>query len=98
MTQPASDETVLAPFDGRVLKSSGRAYRVFMVDGIITSTCLLSGPVARQVDRIIQPVVMTTGSHHTCVPIPVPGLARGPPPKRDSLSIDDALVATAKMA
>ena len=54
------DETVLAPFDGRVLKSSGRAYRVFMVDGDLTSTYLLSGPVEHVRLTIIQPVVMTT--------------------------------------
>ncbi|MEE2788907.1 MAG: cytochrome c3 family protein, partial [Myxococcota bacterium] len=74
MTQPASPAAVLAPFDGRTLTASERKYRVFEVDGTHYVDMPAFGTAGRRhVDRIIQPVVMTTGSHHMqAYWIPVP--------------------------
>lgn len=74
MTQPASKAAILAPFDGRVLKEGHRSYRVFQHDGGFYVDMPAFGTLGTtQADRIIQPVVMTTGSHHMqAYWIPVP--------------------------
>ena len=74
MTQPASETAILAPFDGRILKEGKRSYRVFRHEGSFYVDMPAFGTLGTtQSDRIIQPVVMTTGSHHMqAYWIPVP--------------------------
>ena len=79
MTQLATSETVLAPFDGVALESRGRRYElartgdgfeVNLVDPDWESKQLLDGRDWSEIDResgqhrVTRPVVMTTGSHH----------------------------------
>lgn len=76
MTQLASEESVLAPFDGRVLQSDdsrctverdGKWFVVEMPDPDWEAANLREGigkGEADQAPRIRLPVVMTTGSHH----------------------------------
>ena len=74
MTQAASQDSVLAPFDGRVLTDSGRTYQVFRKgDTFYVNMPKLQTEGRTENDRLIQPVVMTTGSHHMqayWVPLP----------------------------
>jgi predicted CXXCH cytochrome family protein len=64
MTQAASPQTVLAPFDGRTLTWQGRSYRVFSRDGRFYGDLPRFGTQGEGDDRIVGEVVMTTGSHH----------------------------------
>ncbi len=60
MTQVAGEETVLAPFDGRVLEDQGRRVRVFRVgDGYWAE---FDDPQGRG-RRVQRAIVVTTGSH-----------------------------------
>lgn len=64
MTQPASADAVLAPFDGRTLTFQGRRYRVFTEGGrFFVDMPALGTPGALPEERWVAPVVMTTGSH-----------------------------------
>ena len=79
MTQEASTETVLAPFDGVTLESRGRRYElsqagdrfaVSLVDPDWESSQIRDEIDTAIIDRdseqhrVTRPVVMTTGSHH----------------------------------
>jgi predicted CXXCH cytochrome family protein len=79
MTQVASPETVVAPFDGVSLESRGRRYElaragdrfeVTLVDPDWESSQIVDGRNSNAIDReslehrVTRSVVMTTGSHH----------------------------------
>ncbi len=69
MTQVATEEAVVAPFDGQVLSERGRAFRfarrggAFYV-GEVSPTMTLEGSVTPDFFERARRVVMTTGSHH----------------------------------
>lgn len=60
MTQVASEETVLAPFDGRVLEDQGRSVRVFRMGQAYWAE--FDDPEGRD-QRVQRMIVVTTGSH-----------------------------------
>ncbi|MEE2674456.1 MAG: C cytochrome precursor [Myxococcota bacterium] len=60
MTQVASEATVLAPFDGRVLKDQGRRVRVFRLGKSYWAE--FDDPEGRG-SRVQRMIVVTTGSH-----------------------------------
>ncbi len=65
MTQPANDESVVGPFDGRILEANGRRYRVFRhEDGFFVDMPRFGTMGQATEERMVRPVVMTTGSHH----------------------------------
>ncbi|MCA9539075.1 MAG: hypothetical protein KC620_09310 [Myxococcales bacterium] len=65
MTQVASPESVLAPFDGRTLTDGARSYRVFRDgDRFFVDQPWPGTTGATAGERLVAPVVMTTGSHH----------------------------------
>jgi len=79
MTQKASSETVLAPFDGVTLESRGRRYELSQAGDRFAVSLVDPDWESRQIrdeiddsiidreseqHRVTRPVVMTTGSHH----------------------------------
>ena len=76
MTQEASPESVLAPFDGALLQSRGRSYRPLRINGEFwvemadpdweTEARWKGIDLASVTDppRVLRRIVMTTGSHH----------------------------------
>ncbi|MCA9071602.1 MAG: hypothetical protein KDA84_21900, partial [Planctomycetaceae bacterium] len=76
MTQLASADAVVAPFDGRVLKSPSGVFRFVLdlgdyyverIDPLLVASIQKGGGDPRQLSdapRIRSPIVMTTGSHH----------------------------------
>ena len=79
MTQEASSETVLAPFDGVTLESRGRRYELSQAGDRFAVSLVdpdwESSQIRDEIDdsiidreseqhRVTRPVVMTTGSHH----------------------------------
>ncbi len=65
MTQAVGPETVLAPFDGRVLVDGPRTYRVFRKgDGFFVDMPRYGTNGETPDQRMVRPVVMSTGSHH----------------------------------
>ena len=79
MTQKASSETVLAPFDGVTLESRGRRYELSQAGDRFAVSLVdpdwESSQIRDEIDdsiidreseqhRVTRPVVMTTGSHH----------------------------------
>ena len=79
MTQKASSETVLAPFDGVTLESRGRRYELSQAGDRFEVSLVdpdwESSQIRDEIDdsiidreseqhRVTRPVVMTTGSHH----------------------------------
>jgi predicted CXXCH cytochrome family protein len=75
MTQPATSEAVLGPFDGSTVTCSGLAYRVFregdqyfaeMPDPDVLMYVVQGGRklALDKIPRVKRPVVMTTGSHN----------------------------------
>ena len=65
MTQVATPESVLGPFDGRVLVDTDRKYRVFKHNGgFFVDMPVFGTEGVAEAERLVRPVVMTTGSHH----------------------------------
>lgn len=65
MTQAVTPDTVLAPFDGRTLTDGPRRYRVFREGGGFFVDMPRYGTNGETpAERMIRPVVMSTGSHH----------------------------------
>ena len=79
MTQEASSETVLAPFDGVTLESRGRRYELSQAGDRFAVSLVdpdwESSQIRDEIDdsiidreseqhRVTRPVIMTTGSHH----------------------------------
>lgn len=65
MTQAASPKAVLAPFDGSVLSHAARTYQVMRRgDAFYVNMPAMGTEGATESERIVRPVVMTTGSHH----------------------------------
>jgi predicted CXXCH cytochrome family protein len=65
MTQVGSKESILAPFDGQVLTANGRTYQVIRKgDSFYVNMPMIGTEGQTKEDRMIRPVVMTTGSHH----------------------------------
>ena len=63
MTQRASDEAVLAPWEG-VVRDQGRHYRLFREGGRFYVDMPRYGTKGGPGERMTRPMVMTTGSHH----------------------------------
>ena len=87
MTQPAGPHSVLGQFDGRVLKDSGREYRVFKHGEQFYVDMPAFGTEGRtEAERLVRPV-MTTGSHHMqAYWIPVPQFSRQSLPATEPVS------------
>lgn len=63
MTQPASDASVLADWEGTV-KDQGRTYRLFREGEDFFVDMPRYGTAGGAGERMVRPMVMTTGSHH----------------------------------
>ncbi len=65
MTQAVTPDTVLADFDDATLEYEGRTYRTFKKGDLFFVDVPKIGTVgAEPEDRVVRPVVMSTGSHH----------------------------------
>lgn len=65
MTQAVGPGTVLAAFDGRTLRDGPRTYRVFREgDGFFVDMPRYGTNGEAPAERMVRPVVMSTGSHH----------------------------------
>ncbi|MGB0716710.1 MAG: multiheme c-type cytochrome, partial [Phycisphaerae bacterium] len=64
MTQVASDESVLAPFDDVTLTLRGRTYQLSERDGEFWVTMDQEGTAPGSRPQVDRRIVMTTGSHH----------------------------------
>lgn len=85
MTQRASDESVLPPWDG-VVHDQGRRYRLFRKAGRFYVDMPRYGTKGGPGERMVRPMVMTTGSHHQQLYwITVPWSDSSPPPGAGAL-------------
>lgn len=65
MTQAVTPDTVLADFDDVTLSYEGRTYRAFERAGRFYVDMPVIGTLGKEPeDRVVRPVVMSTGSHH----------------------------------